>query len=103
MHVTAILAAGGAGSRLGGTIPKQFRYIGGRTILERSVSAFVDPDRNSQVILALPPTATLEGPSGTAVGKFRAVTGGARRQDSVANAFDIVDELSEIVLVHDAA
>lgn len=110
MHVTAIIAAGGLGSRMGGGVPKQFRQLGGRTILERSVLAFVEHDSISEVILALPPEteapawgAAAGGSRHTAAVKLRCVTGGVRRQDSVANAFDVVDESSDLVLVHDAA
>lgn len=101
MHVAAIIAAGGTGTRLGAGVPKQFLQLGGRTILQRSIEAFVRHDRVTEVVVALPPQATLEvaGPDG----KLRVVAGGARRQDSVANAFDAVSPGAEIVLVHDAA
>lgn len=101
MHVAAIIAAGGTGTRLGAGVPKQFLQLGGQTILQRSIEAFTRHDRVTEVVLALPPQATLEvaGPDG----KLRVVAGGARRQDSVANAFDAVSPGAEIVLVHDAA
>jgi 2-C-methyl-D-erythritol 4-phosphate cytidylyltransferase/2-C-methyl-D-erythritol 2,4-cyclodiphosphate synthase len=101
MHVAAIIAAGGSGSRLGATVPKQFLQLGESTILERSIAAFTQHDRIGEVILALPP--------GTPIGRqpqsasLRVVPGGARRQDSVANAFDAVSPDAEVVLVHDAA
>lgn len=101
MHVAAIIAAGGTGTRLGAGVPKQFLQLGGQTILERSIAAFMRHDRVTEVVLALPPQTTLEvaGPDG----KLRVVAGGARRQDSVANAFDAVSPGAQIVLVHDAA
>ena len=103
MHVTAIIAAGGAGSRVGASAPKQFlRLADGRTILERSVGAFSSHDRVADIVVALPSGAEEalgDGPSP----KVRTVAGGARRQDSVANAFDAVRPASDIVLVHDAA
>ena len=40
MHVTAIIAAGGAGLRLGAGVPKQLLEVGRSSILQRSVSAF---------------------------------------------------------------
>jgi 2-C-methyl-D-erythritol 4-phosphate cytidylyltransferase/2-C-methyl-D-erythritol 2,4-cyclodiphosphate synthase len=101
MHVAAIIAAGGSGGRLGATVPKQFLQLGESTILERSIAAFTQHDRIGEVILALPP--------GTPIGRqpqsasLRVVPGGARRQDSVANAFDAVSPDAEVVLVHDAA
>ena len=38
--VTAVIVAAGAGTRMGGTLPKQFLKIRGRTILEMAVDAF---------------------------------------------------------------
>ena len=110
MHVTAIIAAAGEGRRLGAGVPKQLLEVGGRTILERSISAFVGHDRVDEVIVVLPPS--LAGtppawmntaPNSTASAAVRIVPGGARRQDSVANAFDSVAADSDVVLVHDAA
>ena len=54
MRVTAIIAAGGTGVRLGGERPKQLVEIGGRAILERSVSLFLDHASIDDVIVALP-------------------------------------------------
>lgn len=101
MHVTAIIAAGGTGSRLGASVPKQFLELGGRTILERSLRAFLDHERIEEVVVALPPGGSL--PPAITHRKLRTVEGGRRRQDSVANAFDRIDPSAAIVLVHDAA
>jgi 2-C-methyl-D-erythritol 4-phosphate cytidylyltransferase/2-C-methyl-D-erythritol 2,4-cyclodiphosphate synthase len=107
MHVTAIIAAAGAGSRVGAGVPKQLLEIAGRSILEHSVDAFLSHDRVTEVIVVLP-GALVEAPpawiaSASAEARLRIVEGGTRRQDSVANAFDCVDARSDIVLVHDAA
>ena len=40
-HVAAIVVAAGQGVRAGGDLPKQFRRIGGDTLLQRALSAFV--------------------------------------------------------------
>ena len=100
MRVTAILAAGGSGRRLGAAVPKQLLRIGGRTILARSVEAFASHPRVAEVIVALPAGQAADPAWGPAV---RAVAGGERRQDSVANAFDAVSPAADVVLVHDAA
>jgi 2-C-methyl-D-erythritol 4-phosphate cytidylyltransferase/2-C-methyl-D-erythritol 2,4-cyclodiphosphate synthase len=105
MHVTAIIAAAGAGLRLGGDVPKQLLEIGGRSILEHTVGAFLSHDRVSELLVVLP-AALVEAPPAwmlSAGGRVRIVEGGERRQDSVANAFDQVDPRSDVVLVHDAA
>ena len=112
MHVTAIIAAGGAGRRLGADVPKQLIDIGGGSMLQHTVRAFLTHPRVSDVIVALPST-TECGELAThrelaALAPQRAqdlhrVAGGARRQDSVANAFDHVSASADIVLIHDAA
>src|SRR5688572_24125158 len=99
MRVTAIIAAGGSGSRLGGGIPKQFLDLGGQTILHRTVATFTAHDRVDEVIVALPPGMT--DALGRDIAKLRCVPGGATRQESVANAFDAAGD-TDIVLVHDA-
>ena len=110
MHVTAIIAAAGEGRRLGAGVPKQLLDVGGRTILERSISAFVGHERVDEVIVVLPPAMIAApplwlqpAPKSTPAAAVRIVPGGARRQDSVANAFDSVAADSDVVLVHDAA
>jgi 2-C-methyl-D-erythritol 4-phosphate cytidylyltransferase/2-C-methyl-D-erythritol 2,4-cyclodiphosphate synthase len=101
MQVTAIIAAGGSGTRLGAAVPKQLLQLGGRTILQRAIDAFRSHPGVAEVIVALPeaivaaPPSWLEG--------VRVVAGGARRQDSVANAFAAIADDTEIVMIHDAA
>jgi 2-C-methyl-D-erythritol 4-phosphate cytidylyltransferase/2-C-methyl-D-erythritol 2,4-cyclodiphosphate synthase len=105
MHVTAIIAAAGAGRRLGGAVPKQLLEIGGRSILQHSVDAFLSHDRVTEVIVVLPGSLAAAPPPwiASAGARARVVEGGTRRQDSVANAFDRVDARSDVVLVHDGA
>ena len=104
MHVSAIIAAGGSGSRVGGGAPKQFlRLADGRTILERSVAAFSSHERVAEIVLALPPETEHDVADDASNARLRTVRGGARRQDSVANAFDAISASADIVLVHDAA
>jgi 2-C-methyl-D-erythritol 4-phosphate cytidylyltransferase / 2-C-methyl-D-erythritol 2,4-cyclodiphosphate synthase len=106
MHVTAIIAAAGEGRRLGATVPKQLLDLGGRSILERSVAAFVRHDRVDDVVVVLP-AGLVDGPhkwmDGGGSGPVRVVAGGSRRQESVANAFACVSPTTDVVLVHDAA
>lgn len=101
MHVTAIIAAGGRGSRFGAGLPKQLVAIGGRPMLERSVHAFLSHPDVSEVIVALPPELIASPPLYLA--SARPVAGGARRQDSVANAFRASNAASDVIVIHDAA
>src|SRR5262245_24333609 len=108
MHVTAIIAAGGRGTRFGASELKQLHIVSGRAVLDRSVSAFVAHPLVAEVIVALPqqlvddPPAYLRADSHP--GKpVRLVAGGARRQDSVANAFRAAAPESDVIVIHDAA
>jgi 2-C-methyl-D-erythritol 4-phosphate cytidylyltransferase / 2-C-methyl-D-erythritol 2,4-cyclodiphosphate synthase len=111
VHVTAIIAAGGRGARFGGDEPKQLLLVGGRAILDRSVSAFRQHPDVTDVVVALPPDLVehpphyLRSPEGRAseAAAPRLVAGGERRQDSVANAFRAADPKTELVVIHDAA
>jgi 2-C-methyl-D-erythritol 4-phosphate cytidylyltransferase / 2-C-methyl-D-erythritol 2,4-cyclodiphosphate synthase len=106
MFVSAIIAAAGSGRRVGSDKPKQMLDIGGGTMLQHSLKAFLAHPRISEVIVVLPAGATavaLADVDPARMGALRAVTGGARRQDSVANAFDALDPAAGVVLIHDAA
>ena len=105
MYVTAIIAAGGAGQRLGAGVPKQLLDVGGMSILQRSVAAFAGHPDVDEVIVALPPGLADAPPLNAVNGgaPVRAVAGGGRRQDSVAKAFKALDGNTTVVLIHDAA
>jgi 2-C-methyl-D-erythritol 4-phosphate cytidylyltransferase/2-C-methyl-D-erythritol 2,4-cyclodiphosphate synthase len=105
MHVTAIIAAGGRGARFGAAEPKQLLSVGGLPILERSVRAFLEHPGIDEVLVVLPPSLVADPPAYLrSSGKpLRIVAGGARRQDSVANAFREVAALSDLIVIHDAA
>jgi 2-C-methyl-D-erythritol 4-phosphate cytidylyltransferase/2-C-methyl-D-erythritol 2,4-cyclodiphosphate synthase len=109
MRVTAVIAAGGSGARLGAARPKQLLEVGGEAILQRSVRAFVTHPSIDEVIVCLPqalvddPPAYLRSADASSSKPLRLVEGGARRQDSVANGCEAADARSEIILVHDAA
>ena len=106
MQVAAIIAAGGRGVRFGADRPKQFLEIGGRSILELSVAALAASDRIQEIVVALPEEHVDSGSKAlrAAIGRpITVVAGGARRQDSVANAFAKTSKDSDIILIHDAA
>ena len=105
MRVAAIIVAAGRGERLGGAVPKQLLDLGGRTVLQRSVDAFISSGLVDEVVVVLPADvlagASVELDHGGA--PITVVAGGARRQDSVARGFEAVSGEAEVVLVHDAA
>src|SRR5436190_22683491 len=89
MFVSAIIAAGGRGERLGAAQPKQLLEVAGRPMLDRSVSAFLSHPDVDEVVVALPAHVAAAPPAYLlhAAKPLRVVAGGARRQDSVALAF----------------
>lgn len=101
MHVSAIIAAGGRGSRFGGAQPKQLQPLAGVPILKRTVDAFLKGYAFDEVIVALPSELTANPPS--YLDDVIVVEGGERRQDSVANAFNAVAPSSQVIVIHDAA
>lgn len=105
MRVAAIVAAAGRGARVGGEVPKQFRRLGRRTVLEHAVLPFVRSARVGEVIVVVPPDA----PAAAAAALraldpgVRIAAGGRRRQDSVAAGLSLVSSAADVVLVHDGA
>ena len=105
MHVTAIIAAGGRGRRFGGAVLKQLLAVGGRPILERSVTTFLDHPEVDEVVVALPPELVADPPPYLRAARkpLHLVSGGERRQDSVLNAFNASNDRSDVIVIHDAA
>jgi 2-C-methyl-D-erythritol 4-phosphate cytidylyltransferase/2-C-methyl-D-erythritol 2,4-cyclodiphosphate synthase len=103
MQVTAIIAAGGRGRRLGAGVPKQLLDLGGRPMLQWSIDTFLACDRVGDLIVVVPPEWVEAPPACLRHDRIRLVAGGERRQDSVANGFAAVPAATDIVLIHDAA
>ena len=105
MRVAAIIAAGGSGERLGGSVRKQLRSVGGRTLLERAVAPFDASERIAEIVVVLPAQLLAAAPdlTGGVRTPLRFVAGGARRQDSVAAGLAAIAPASDIVVIHDAA
>src|SRR5262249_30690726 len=103
----ALIAAAGAGDRLGIDRPKAFAALGGRPLLAESLDRLDRCDLVDAIVVAVPPG--WEEPSillaeELAVSKLVAcVTGGATRAASVAAALFEVPLGALVVIVHDAA
>ena len=106
MPRTAVLiVAAGVGERAGGGIPKQFRLLGGQSMLGRSARAFADHPGIAllQVMIGQGQDSraaeALEG-----VSHLPFVTGGATRQESVRRGLEaLAAHKPDYVLIHDAA
>jgi 2-C-methyl-D-erythritol 4-phosphate cytidylyltransferase/2-C-methyl-D-erythritol 2,4-cyclodiphosphate synthase len=104
MFVSAILAAGGRGTRVGAAAPKQMLLIGGRPILQHSFAALERHEHIDEIVIALPGELASAPPPYlfSTTKPVHVVDGGTRRQDSVANAFARVSDRAGVVVVHDA-
>ena len=92
-RVYAVIVAGGRGTRMKAPKPKQFLYIGGKTILEKTVDKF---RRSSLVdeIIVVTAQDYLEQTEELFRGFSKSmsiISGGERRQDSVANALKLFE------------
>jgi 2-C-methyl-D-erythritol 4-phosphate cytidylyltransferase len=105
---TALLAAAGAGGRLGAGTPKAFAEVAGRALFLWSLEALAAAQTIDRVLIAAPPEdhwqkAIAVPASRAAPGLHITVTrGGESRSHSVKNALAASEDADE-VLVHDAA
>src|ERR1700693_3155108 len=105
-RIAAILPAAGLGTRMGAETPKQFLELDGVPIVILSLRSIASCELVTDIIVATrgDGVARLEERirQETFKQKVRVVRGGDSRQDSVAQALQLVSNDTEIVLVHDA-
>lgn len=106
-RTVALVPAAGLGLRMGGSVRKQFRFLGGVPLVVHSLRILQASPVIDRIIMAVP-QADIAYCRAEIVDAHRftkvadVVAGGQERQDSVRNALAVVDERVEIVLVHDA-
>jgi 2-C-methyl-D-erythritol 4-phosphate cytidylyltransferase len=103
VRVAAIVLAAGSSQRFGGQ-PKQFADLGGTTVLERAVSAFVGVPGIDEVWVVTSAEhldRTQEVLAGAGV--TGVVLGGATRAESTLRGLESVGDEVTRVLIHDAA
>jgi 2-C-methyl-D-erythritol 4-phosphate cytidylyltransferase/2-C-methyl-D-erythritol 2,4-cyclodiphosphate synthase len=103
--VAAVIVAAGRGSRAGGNLPKQFRPIGGESLLRRALSMFVEHSNVGLVQPVIrPEDSEIYRRSAAGFDPLPPVFGGATRQASVRAGLEaLVPRKPDIVLIHDAA
>ncbi len=109
MQTAGLIVAAGRGTRLGTDLPKQYQQLGGRTVLARTLEAFVGHPRIGAVLTVIHPddrdlyaeaVATVPG---SAI-LLPPVTGEATRAGSVRRGLEaLAAHRPERVLIHDAA
>lgn len=53
-RIGVIIVAGGSGRRMGGSIPKQFRLLGGQPVLARTIGSFAAALPGAEIVVVLP-------------------------------------------------
>ena len=112
MEIVTIIVAAGRGSRAGEGLPKQYRMVAGRTVLDRTMSAFLTHPRIDAVMCAIHPDDVdlYTGSARHAANPdalLDPVAGGATRQVSVLRALEALERRpapqGRLCLVHDGA
>ncbi|MEM8812911.1 MAG: bifunctional 2-C-methyl-D-erythritol 4-phosphate cytidylyltransferase/2-C-methyl-D-erythritol 2,4-cyclodiphosphate synthase [Pseudomonadota bacterium] len=105
-HIAVLIVAAGRGYRAGGGMPKQYRRLGGTSVLHRTIQRFTQNDLSPTIQCVIHPDdqnlyhSAVDGLSGLR----EPVYGGATRQESVLNGLRALRDLApDCVLIHDAA
>lgn len=99
--VTAILVAAGSSQRMG--FDKLAALIDCKSVLSRTLDAFLACDAVSEVLIVCPPERFALLDETTFTKPVRSVGGGSARHLSVANGLAAVSPDAELIAIHDAA
>jgi 2-C-methyl-D-erythritol 4-phosphate cytidylyltransferase len=105
MNKYAVIVAGGNGSRMNSTVPKQFLLLNNKPVLYYTLDTFLKAYHDLKVILVLPEEYVATGQeiidAWFDYKRIRITVGGRTRFHSVQNGLQLIEEES-IVFVHDA-
>lgn len=105
MKKFAVIVAGGNGSRMNSTVPKQFLLLKNKPVLYYSVQVFLEAYEDISIILVLPEEHVATGQEIIDAyfdyKRIKIAVGGRTRFHSVQNGLKLVTEES-MVFVHDA-
>ena len=104
MKKVAVIVAGGTGSRMNSTMPKQFMLIKGKPVVYYTLDTFLQSYNDLTIILVLPEEHIAAGQEIIDAffdyKRIQITTGGRTRFHSVQNALELITEES-MVFVHD--
>ncbi|HBL75325.1 MAG: 2-C-methyl-D-erythritol 4-phosphate cytidylyltransferase [Bacteroidetes bacterium GWF2_42_66] len=104
MKKFALIVAGGMGSRMGNSLPKQFIDLLGEPILMHTIRVFHHFDAGMKIIVVLPENQKLKWKELCSQNRFavphQLAAGGENRFESVKNGLKAIDE-EGIVFIHD--
>ena len=99
--VAVIIPAAGSGTRFGGELPKQFRELAGKPIVQHVIERFVLDERVGRVIVPVAEQ-LLAAVRESSSERVYFVAGGATRLQSVMRGVEAVPEGYDLIAVHDA-
>ena len=103
-RIGVIIVAGGSGTRMGGTIPKQFAIVGGEPILVRTINNFARAFPTAKIIVVLPAAQMNFWRNLSArfkVARHSTVEGGAERFHSVKNGIEALSDAADLIAIQD--
>lgn len=101
-----IIVAGGTGSRMQNTLPKQFIELNGEPIIIKTINCFVKYNSSIKIIISVHKDFKIyleELLQSYKITNVKITIGGQTRFQSVKNGLELIDDLTAIVAVHDAA
>ena len=106
LPTVAVVLAGGTGSRLGMSAPKQLLKVAGKPILEHTIAVFEESPVIDQILVLMTPGWLPEAVDIVRKAGFRKVSavlgGGSTRNETTMMALDWVGDLECNLLFHDA-
>lgn len=114
LKTIAVIVAGGAGTRMGSKVPKQFLSYKGKTVLEHAILPFLLSKKIDGVIVVIPEQNKKEFDeisdrlSSSSAKPISVTIGGKSRQESVKNGLECIRKMKDstdewIVIIHDGA
>jgi 2-C-methyl-D-erythritol 4-phosphate cytidylyltransferase len=106
MKKYVVIVAGGNGSRMNSSIPKQFLLLKGKPVLYYAINTFLQTFDDCKIILVLPEEHIAAGQEIIDAffdyNRIEIVIGGRTRFHSVQNGLAKVDDEESVIFVHDA-
>ena len=103
-QIGVVIVAGGSGSRMGGSLPKQFALVGGEPILVRTINNFAKAFAGAKIIVVLPAAQIDFWKNYSArfrVVRHKIVEGGEQRFHSVKNGIEALTDYVDLIAVQD--